>query len=226
MIADRSLIAIGAAIFVTCAGATEQMALAPNLVVRLRGDGSAFEYAVDLREFKAIPLAQCDSQQACSFLSEPKNDPDLVTKMADDKTVRRQIKVPYFAKVALNSGRSLAVVAESPVGENRNTFDIVEFSTGTRVGSGTSQRRIQDTQWVGSNGCFVLLTSSSSLSLMPWHWLAALSGHPAQYDTYYLELRTVDGTLVAETLVHANLKYSAGWLIKRMAAEGLLYDPC
>ncbi len=190
------------------------------------GGGSAFEYAVDLREFKAVQLAKCDNQRACSFLSAAENDPDLVKKQADDKLVREQIKVPYFAKVALNSRRSLAVVAESRVGENRNTFEVVEFHTGTRVSSGISQRRIQDTQWVGTNGCFVLLTSTSSLSLMPWHWLAALSGHPAQYDTYYLELRTVDGNLLTETVIHENLKYSGGWLLKRMAPEGVLHEPC
>ena len=189
------------------------------LLIRLLADGRAYEYSVDLENVRAVLRASCEDSGACPFYAGADKDPDILAGKEGESFVRSQLKVPYSSRVSLDSTRTSALVAEADPGRDKYKFEIFKLPSGTQERSGTTARRIADAEWVGTKGCFALLTSTYSLGFMPWHWPAILAGHPPQYNTYYLELYAPDASLIAETVVHEKLKYSGGGLIRRRGFE-------
>jgi hypothetical protein len=228
----RALAALALACVVPSCMAQAQTKLDPYLLVRLLADGKAYEYSVDLTDVKAVLRASCDDSEACPFYANADKDPDILAEKEEESFVRSRLKVAYFSRVSLDHTRTSAIVAEADPGKDNYKFEVFKLPSATVERSGTTTRRIADAVWIGTKGCFVLLTTTYSTGFMPWHWPAILAGHPPQYNTWYLELYGPDATRIDETVVHEKLKYSSGGLIKRRAREAkmnnepVLRPPC
>jgi len=80
-------------------------------------------------------------------------------------------------------------------------------------------RSLVDSEWIGENGCFILLTRQSVIDLKPWNWLFAFSGHPVQRDTYYLELRAPNGLPIAEETALKDIRNTVVFLTRGAATQ-------
>lgn len=191
------------------------------LKVRLIGGGDAYEYKVDLGTFQTALIQTCENIRttSCSFFSSAAESPDVLAKKQDHKDFAGSGSAFAFSHISFNSPRTHVLVADGLPRQKTYKFQVLETGSVAPKVAGALNRRIADAEWLGTKGCFALLSYESSLGLMPWHWLAILTGHPPQYDTYYLSVYDQRGALVSEAQVREDLKNSAGSMIRRRGLE-------
>jgi hypothetical protein len=207
---------------VSAVQAVPMLSEAPDYaLVWVSGGNKIYEYEVDLMEMGATLRITCEEMQRanCAIFAGTEKDSNVRALDADNALIRSRTSIPFGSVAALNIDRTLLLVAQKEPGSSRYRYDVYGFPTMAAVASGTTARRVSDAMWVGAKGCFTLLTTTEFTSLMPWYWLYALSGHPAQFDSYYLELYAPDGALVADVKIKANLLYSGGGFLNRRIHE-------
>lgn len=94
----------------------------------------------------------------------------------------------------------------------KNTLNVVRLSHSSVILKKQSERRIRDIAWIGDKA-ICLLTSSSETGNKPWELFLALSGHPTQYESFFLEIYSIDGEKVFETSIFHRLKYGDGHIM-------------
>lgn len=161
------------------------------------------------------------SPSACAFATDPAYQADLAERKSNATLVLARFKdLPSFAVTAADSTLQHAVIAESGAGHSSPyKFELHNLQTGTVELTKTTKRRISAAALFGSRGCFVLLTSSYRIGMKPWELVLSLAGHPPQYDTYYLEVYSSNGTVLNELLVHKDLRNSSGFLVPHVEDE-------
>ena len=181
----------------------------------------------------AIPLTdeRCRLPEVWEAGSERYN-----RKTQDAELVRAQLKsIPYFYPLdaTLDTTHTLVLIANLTDDHTKHLFKVFQLPAARELLSRASERRALDAEWVGNHGCFALLTSttSSAMALLPWNWLQTFSGHAPQHDTYYLELYSPDGSLLAETLIHEKIRDAYVSLVSRRSPvpgrnSTRLREPC
>lgn len=101
--------------------------------------------------------------------------------------------------------------------------------TSSRI-STPPEHQIDDYDWIGPKGCFLVLTSTYENDLKPWYWLSALSGHPVQRHTYHLSLYDPNGAPITSAII-VNRKQDATARLVRVptidpAGSATLGPPC
>lgn len=192
----------------------------PQQEARLRliliSEGQALHYTVG-------PTLESTFSHKC-----PYKDPECQVrfeydsdKEALDRVTQTLGPLPALTRAAVDPSGSAVLLADRMNVKPPWRLRIVDLGSHNTTMSGTAKHSIHDAEWVGPN-CFVLLTSDDRTSFMPWHWLAALAGHPPQYGTFYLELYRQDGELLQETTIASGVKNSFGWLKPPEQASSLL----
>ena len=183
-----------------------------------------FRYDLDLQGVHAKLISSCEipfTDESCKLPVMWESSLDRYKrKVQDADLLRAQLKsIPYFYALdaTLDPSHSLALITNRSDSQTKYRFRIFQLLTSAEIVSGVSERRAIDAEWIGNHGCFALLTrtTSSAVALLPWNWLQTFSGHPPQYDTYYLELYTLDGHLLGETVIHEKIRNSNGYFVTR-----------
>jgi len=91
-------------------------------------------------------------------------------------------------------------------------FTIVD-SKDHRVVTKKKTRKINDALWFDGNKGLALLTVSTRTGCGFSELLSAFAGHPIQYNTFYLEIYSLNGDKRYETKITSDILYGSGSLV-------------
>jgi hypothetical protein len=74
-------------------------------------------------------------------------------------------------------------------------------------------QRIEDSEWSTDSKGIALLAETVRVSLNPLYWFLALSGHPVQYETYFVHVIDVETSKVATFKLPIEGSSSGGYIV-------------
>jgi hypothetical protein len=113
----------------------------------------------------------------------------------------------------------LGTVAPTNVGSKPDHFILRETGSKRILYQGDLPEAIIDSLWSRDSQAIAVLTMTVHVSLNPRYWFYALSGHPMQYETYFLHVIEVPAGNVTTFKVPLEASVSAGYLLAWQEGE-------
>lgn len=98
-------------------------------------------------------------------------------------------------------------------GSTDDRFVLRQADSKTIIYQNDLHQRIEDSQWSKDSKGIALLAETVRVSLNPLYWFFALSGHPVQYETYFLHVINVETLKVTTFKLPIEGSSSSGYIV-------------
>ncbi len=120
----------------------------------------------------------------------------------------------YTSPTSVSPDTKLMAACSGPSrGSTNDQFVLRQTDSKAVIYQGDLHQRIEDSQWSKDSKGIALLAMTVRVSLNPLYWFHALSGHPVQYETYFLHVIDAETLKVATFKLPIEASSSGGYIV-------------
>lgn len=154
-------------------------------------------FVISLREGAVTPLAESENSQ-----------------LAGGGVVTPGLSSCYTNPTSVSPNTKLiAACSGQRPGSTDDRFVLRQADPKTIIYQSDLHQRIEDSEWSTDSKGIALLAETIHVSLNPLYWFLALSGHPVQYETYFLHVIDVETLNVATFKLPIEGSSSGGYIV-------------
>lgn len=115
------------------------------------------------------------------------------SQLTDGGTVTPGLSSCYTSPTSVSPNTKLIAACSGQLpGSTDDRFVLQQADPKTIFYQSELHQRIEDSEWSADSKGIALLAKTVRVSLNPLYWFLALSGHPVQYETYFLHVIDVE----------------------------------